>query len=201
MRAAAPSLADCEFAEFLWARAMVSSRAFSLLSTEALVPMADMLDHQRPADVEWGYEHPTESFTMRAARDIAAGEVAYDSYGEKSNGKLLELYGFCVDDPRFDDTVLQISSAPDAATSFRVRASEMKEETDAVALLRRAIGSDRTAAELTAACDRALAAFPTTMEDDEAMLVGGQLTDEAWSCVRERLGEKRVLRAVRERYS
>ncbi len=222
---AAPQLGDCDFAEFLWARTLVPSRAFGLFGGEALVPMGDMLNHAAVPDVTWGYEHPLESFVMRATRPIARGEIVRDSYGAKSNARLLELYGFCLDDPTYDEALLGFAASdathPLHAGSmtlgrtlrgeqvFRVFGMPAREEAEAVSFVRRTLGGtaplavtdQRVAAAMRAACDRALAGFTTTDAADDAILASHHADDRARRCARVRAGERRVLAAVRARYA
>jgi histone-lysine N-methyltransferase SETD3 len=224
--AAVPQLAPCDFDEFLWARVLVPSRAFALLGSEALVPMADMLNHRRIPDVEWGYEHPTECFVLRAVHPIAAGELVHDSYGKKSNALLLELYGFCLDDVDRDEALLGLPQIDprhplaagtstfgrtvDEKRTFRVAVSAAQaEESAAVTYLRRMLGDSapldaddaRLKRTMADACDLALAAFSTTLEQDETLLASGELTARVRRGVRVRAGEKRALAAVRARYT
>jgi histone-lysine N-methyltransferase SETD3 len=224
MLEALPDTADCTFDEFLRVRTLVPSRAFAVLGSEALVPMADMLNHRQVPDVEWGYEHPTESFVMRAARDIAAGEALHDSYGKKSNALLFEIYGFCIDAPDRDEAELRLPAidprhplAGGTSTfgrsvggerAFLVSASAGRaEESAAVTYLRRALGTDaplegadpRVCRAMSDACDRALAGFPNAAHDD-ALLASPTLGVRARNCLRIRGGERRVLAAVRARY-
>jgi hypothetical protein len=225
MRSAVGRLADCSFDQFAAARALVPSRAFGVFGGEALVPMADMLNHAAVPDVSWGYEHPLESFVMRATRDIAAGEPVCDSYGAKSNMQLLELYGFCLDDSAYDETLLTFPlSTPDhplhrgsmtlgctvnGEQAFRVFMHAAREEREAVSYLRRTLGGaapldadePRVGAAMVAACDTALARYPTSVSDDETLISGGTLDPRSWGAVRARLGEKRVLAAVRARFA
>ncbi|HEY4218659.1 MAG TPA: SET domain-containing histone-lysine N-methyltransferase [Gemmatimonadaceae bacterium] len=223
---AVPALAGCTFEEFFWARTLVPSRAFALLGSEALVPMADMFNHRRAPDVEWGFEHPMDSFVMRALRPITSGERLHDSYGKKCNALLFELYGFCPGDGDRDEATVRFpvidASHPlaggtstfgrtvDGERTFRVSAAAAHaEEATAITYLRRLLGDhapleqtdSRVASAIVEACDRALAAYPTTVTEDDALLNNDGLSSRARNCVRVRAGEKRALGAVRARYS
>ena len=230
MVTAVPALADCSYEEFLRARTMVPSRAFAILGAEALVPMADMLNHRRVPDVEWGYEHPTESFVMRATRDIAAGEQVHDSYGKKSNALLFEIYGFCIDDPNRDEAELRLPAIDpghhlargtstfgrvvDEQRAFRVTTSpDGAEESVAVTYLRRLLGDTapleatdtRVRRMMVDACDRALSAFAPRSDgnsESPAKRASNAVSDErSRMCVRICAGERTVLSAVRARYA
>ena len=63
-----------------------------------MVPLADMLNHFRPAETRWGYNNSKGGFTMTTLKGIKNGEQIMDSYGRKSNRKYLLHYGFVMDD-------------------------------------------------------------------------------------------------------
>ncbi len=54
--------------DWLWARSIVGSRNFSInvdgISKSAMVPLADMLNHYRPAETKWGYNNAKKGFTI-----------------------------------------------------------------------------------------------------------------------------------------
>ena len=56
---------------------------------------------------------------------------------------------------------------------------------------------ERALAALAAACSTALSGFPTTLEDDEALLRSGSLGPLARNCVVMLIGEKQVLLRLR----
>jgi hypothetical protein len=57
-RQVAPEFRDYSLEEFSWARMMVASRNFGITigetKTDALVPLADMLNHYRPRETKYG---------------------------------------------------------------------------------------------------------------------------------------------------
>ena len=89
---------------------MVSSRCFTLQTTsgdiDALVPIADMLNHARPRETAYRVveqeeagggsraEGGTASFEMRMLQPMARGCAVHDTYGAKGNAQLLATYGF-----------------------------------------------------------------------------------------------------------
>tara|TARA_Y100000996_G_C22546309_1_gene651997 strand:+ start:1158 stop:2417 length:1260 start_codon:yes stop_codon:yes gene_type:complete len=87
---------------WLWARSIVGSRNFSIningIQKSAMVPLADMLNHFRPAETRWGYNNSKGGFTMTTLKGIKNGAQIMDSYGRKSNRKYLLHYGFVMDD-------------------------------------------------------------------------------------------------------
>ena len=88
--------------DWLWARSIVGSRNFSInvdgISKSAMVPLADMLNHYRPAETKWGYDNAKKGFTMTTLKGIKPRAQLMDSYGRKSNRKYLLHYGFVMDD-------------------------------------------------------------------------------------------------------
>ncbi len=87
--------------EFKWARMCVCSRNFGLiingLRTAALVPYADMLNHYRPRETKWQFDHHLQGFTIVSMQSIGCGMQVYDSYGQKCNHRFLLNYGFSVE--------------------------------------------------------------------------------------------------------
>ena len=87
--------------EFKWARMCVCSRNFGLiingLRTAALVPYADMLNHYRPRETKWQFDHHLQGFTIVSMQSIGSGMQVYDSYGQKCNHRFLLNYGFSVE--------------------------------------------------------------------------------------------------------
>ena len=88
--------------DWLWARSIVGSRNFSInvdgSRKSAMVPLADMLNHYRPAETKWGYDNNKKGFTMTTLKGIKPRAQIMDSYGRKSNRKYLLHYGFVMDD-------------------------------------------------------------------------------------------------------
>ncbi|KAK9868713.1 hypothetical protein WJX84_009251 [Apatococcus fuscideae] len=83
-----------------WARSVVWSRAFRVPLGEqghglALVPFADMLDHDPNAHIAWhaGFTG-ADDFQMVTFSPISKGSVLCNNYGFKSNEELLLSYGF-----------------------------------------------------------------------------------------------------------
>ncbi len=228
---------------FTWARLVIVSRVFGLtldgVPTRCLVPLADMLNHRRPAqaDVSWGYSEELQRFTMHAARDIARGEPVCDTYGEKSNVRYLLGYGFVLEDNLEQETVTLELALPHDRWELRRREvlglpaggtrsctlpyrCELDDAlTEALIFLRVALANApelsalldgtrtpasplspvnerRTRRALHDVCRRALADYPTTIEEDERLLAAGGLDPRVRSCVVVRLAEKRVLERV-----
>jgi protein-histidine N-methyltransferase len=117
VRRAVPILHDMSLHEFFWARTAVITRVFGLtiggVATEALVPLADMMNHRRPPDVDWSYDDAAGAFLMRASRDIAKGEEICDSYGRKPNGRFFVHYGFALPSCADDEADVRLSLSRD----------------------------------------------------------------------------------------
>ncbi len=190
------------------ARALVSSRVFGLQTSggivDALVPMADIPNHRRPPETSWSYDEARGVFEVRPTRAFAPGEAVHTSYGAKCNARLFLHYGFCLDHNECNEAVVH-----ELGTDFRLTASaDTVGERALVSALEADAGdvSDDqaahfVAARIVAACDRALGAFATSADDDDALLAAGLSSDSLTNCILMRLGEKRVLSAVRQRYA
>lgn len=83
---------------FVAARLLVSSRVFGVVvegaKTDALVPVADMLNHHLPKQTSWFYCDRRQGFVIQSLRPIEAGSEVFDSYGQKCNSRFLLNYGF-----------------------------------------------------------------------------------------------------------
>ncbi len=99
---------------FYWrARATVLSRSFALQakaeSKQALVPMADLFNHSIPPQIKWRFADSGQSFSMTCASAASAGQQLHDSYGRKSNTRLLQNYGFVLSGNADDEGVVWLS--------------------------------------------------------------------------------------------
>ena len=116
LRRAIPAFRDVSVREFFWARTAVITRVFGLklgtASMEALVPLADMLNHKRPPDIDWSYEDAEGAFILKAIRDIRAGEELTDSYGRKPNGRYFIHYGFALQSGADDEAEIRLAIPP-----------------------------------------------------------------------------------------
>ena len=121
-------LSTLSYATWLAARTVVTSRRFSHESGSALVPFGDLLNHAPDPEVDWAWEDG--AFVLTTRRAVPAGAELHDSYGSKSNTRLLLSYGFTLPDnpdeevllPRPNDGVLVLPRAESP------RAAEVVEE-------------------------------------------------------------------------
>ncbi|KAJ1648736.1 hypothetical protein LPJ64_000055 [Coemansia asiatica] len=89
---------------YVWAASAVSSRAFSkelvrgydeqTASSEVLLPLLDMMNHQPRRRVTWAALDSGIEFVTGTV--IKAGEQIFNNYGPKSNEELMMGFGFCV---------------------------------------------------------------------------------------------------------
>lgn len=181
-------LAGVDRATFTWARLAVGSRAFAItvdgVATNALVPLADLINHAPTPVTRWAYDQDAAAFTLTALVDIAAGAELTDSYGAKGNGQLAVQYGFTIPDN------------PDDAAELAGRVVTAADDDELARALWKQLGRDvappaQVAAALQAACAAALARLPP--DDDAALLARPELTPRARDFVRARAGERRVL--------
>lgn len=93
--------------DFCKARMSANSRIFAITvgnqETEALAPLADMVNHQVVRNASWTYSNERGGFVVKAEKPIAKGEQIFDTYGTKSNTRYLLSYGFIQDSNVFDD--------------------------------------------------------------------------------------------------
>ena len=87
--------------DFIWCRTVVGSRNFGInidnIHRVALVPISDLLNHDKDPDVTWGFNQKSRSFKMISNRYLKKGKAITDTYGSKSNMKYLLFYGFTLE--------------------------------------------------------------------------------------------------------
>ena len=92
---------NISFSDFFTMRIIISSRIFGIkingIKVDALVPLADMLNHSSHNQTSWYYDDQIESFVVQAIEDIKEGDEIFDSYGKKPNSSYLLNYGFTID--------------------------------------------------------------------------------------------------------
>jgi hypothetical protein len=225
--------------EYLWAKCAIMSRLHHVVigqqNTRALVPLADMPDHDANANVRWEYE-ASQGFIYTAKREIEEGEVLTIDYRTTNNSSSFRIFGFCPAGEVNNQTEIHLPSMPSShpfyeyaknlgllragKRSFRVSANHNKANARAMfSYLRlyplqdlsgmgrnKARESDKGEIDfvslsnemdalsmLAMACDEQLECFPTSIEEDEALLQLDDLPINASNAVRVRLGEKKVL--------
>eukprot|EP00470_Lotharella_oceanica_P004354 CAMPEP_0170175232 /NCGR_PEP_ID=MMETSP0040_2-20121228/8332_1 /TAXON_ID=641309 /ORGANISM="Lotharella oceanica, Strain CCMP622" /LENGTH=366 /DNA_ID=CAMNT_0010417147 /DNA_START=197 /DNA_END=1297 /DNA_ORIENTATION=+ len=105
---------DYSFEWFVWARLCVLTRVFGIekngRSMDALVPVADMLNHSNTPTVSWYYDDASKGFVMTAEKEIKKGSQVFDSYGIKSQGRFFVNYGFTIENLfRFNEAVISVT--------------------------------------------------------------------------------------------
>lgn len=81
----------------------MAARQLGGQKTDALVPLADMLNHYRPRETRWTFREGDDAFVISSLRPLQMGNQVFDSYGKKCNSRFLLNYGFTVEDNRDDD--------------------------------------------------------------------------------------------------
>lgn len=88
------------YQEFVNAKIAVQSRIFGVKikgkDTVAMVPYADMYNHNRPCQTTWYYDDNLKGFCIKAKEEIERGDQIYDTYGMKSNADFFCNYGFLI---------------------------------------------------------------------------------------------------------
>ncbi|KAH7533519.1 ribulose-1,5 bisphosphate carboxylase/oxygenase large subunit N-methyltransferase, chloroplastic isoform X2 [Ziziphus jujuba] len=82
---------------FKWSFGILFSRLVRLPSMDgrfALVPWADMLNHDCEVETFLDYDKSSQGVVFTTDRSYQPGEQVFISYGNKSNGELLLSYGF-----------------------------------------------------------------------------------------------------------
>ena len=85
------------------------SRIFGItireVKTDALVPLADMLNHRAPKQTVWSYSDMHEGFVIEAVTEIDKNKEIFDSYGRKCNSRFLLNYGFILPNNESNEVV------------------------------------------------------------------------------------------------
>lgn len=91
-------------------RLLVCSRVFGIMmdrvKTDAMVPLADMLNHHIPKQTSWYYCDRSRGFIIQSMKDIPLGAEIFDSYGQKCNSRFLLNYGFTLPSNIHNEVVL-----------------------------------------------------------------------------------------------
>ncbi|KAH0944047.1 hypothetical protein HID58_003684, partial [Brassica napus] len=114
---------------FKWSFGILFSRLVRLPSMDgrfALVPWADMLNHNCEVETYLDYDKSSKGVVFTADRPYQPGEQVFISYGNKSNGELLLSYGFV---PREGTNP---SDSVELAMSLRKNDTCYKEKLDAL---------------------------------------------------------------------
>lgn len=171
IRARVPAFADLDATEWMEARTLVTSRSFACGEGDALAPVADLLNHASAPVATWTCD-PVGGFRLRIVRPVPAGAEITQSYGPKSNARLLLGYGFTLAENAHHDVEIEVGEHG----FFRLSAAEDAESARLVA----ALGGR---AAVAAFCRGRLAELPGPEEEDPAVV----------SALRVRESERRVL--------
>ena len=88
--------------DYIWGRIAVVSRVFHIdldnnESSEGLVPMADMLNHEIEPATTWCFDNKKNSFVISSNRFMKKNNEIFDTYGPKCNSRYLVNYGFTLE--------------------------------------------------------------------------------------------------------
>lgn len=110
LREATSQFDDYTLEEFMWARTAISSRSFSfrqgIHKLVAMVPLLDMCNHDHSPNAGW--QGDESGFTLRALKSIHASQELFISYGDKSNNRFYNGYGFVPKDGYGDTARINI---------------------------------------------------------------------------------------------
>eukprot|EP01083_Nonionella_stella_P108529 315780_1 len=107
------------FDDFVWARTVVITRIFGLMihgtKTEALVPIADMLNHEHSHRVQtaWGFSDRRNGYLMGVHQNgyFRKGAELFDTYGRKDQSRFFVNYGFTLKDNQADNEAFMVLRA------------------------------------------------------------------------------------------
>jgi histone-lysine N-methyltransferase SETD3 len=98
---------------YAWGRCIYFTRTFTVkisgVRTNALIPLADMLDHSASPNVLWGSES-SRGFFFSAVKNVEINEPLTISYWRKCSGYTLAYFGFCLEG--CPDNVAEIALPP-----------------------------------------------------------------------------------------
>ena len=185
--------------QFFKALLLVNSRNFGIMvdgkESNAMVPFVDLLNHTRPpSETEWTFNKTEDAFTLTTTSFIPSGSSVYDSYGKRCNTRLFVGYGFTLkDNPENMATVDEVDlmlgwDNPVTQSFMRTMLGKYSSRID--------VGQKTHAVQrIRERVQKALAAFETTLDQDEATLQ----MHESLLPLNERkilgmiMGEKRIL--------
>lgn len=104
------------YQDFVNAKIAVSSRIFGInikgVATVAMVPYADMFNHNRPCQTKWYFDDNLKGFCIKATEEIKRGDQIYDTYGLKSNAEFFRNYGFLIPENERNTYAIRIKLEP-----------------------------------------------------------------------------------------
>jgi histone-lysine N-methyltransferase SETD3 len=223
--------------EFTWARCVVSTRVHGVKvegrRVLAMVPLSDMFNHSANNNADWTVA-PDGDFFVMAEYAVAAGSPLFEKYGKRCNARLLEDYGFCLEDNPYNVAEIRLQPIP-ADHPFFEHAKQLGKnqwnrqvfhvmsacDDDAAKsmfsylrlacfdgaphLLRQGIDLNQlppisrqneiaALTTLESACESRLQQFPTSVEEDDALLADGALGCNLRNVVMIRRHEKIILK-------
>lgn len=206
---------DIDFDAFVRGILLVNSRNFGIQldgqSTNALVPLADLLNHERPpAPTTWQFDEERGAFTVVVTKPggIPALSAVHDSYGHRCNTRLFVGYGFTLrhnpDNKALVDGMHELmlgwhhKPTLQYLASMRQLVANRAGHTGKHDWSQKALSLELELAALQLArdgCQRSLSAFKTTWAEDlEKEKTFDTLSFNQRNILTMVMGEKRVLR-------
>lgn len=176
LRRSALGFSSLSYATWLATRSVVTSRRFTHDSGSALVPFGDLLNHAVDPEVDWDWVEG--AFVLTTRRAVPAGAELHDSYGSKSNTRLLLTYGFTLPDNP-DDEVFLARGGDDVVLLPRADAPRAA-EVEAKLGLDRARERRRLRAELEARLPRLPEPDPALPIDARRIVEGERAVVAGW---------------------
>ena len=107
---------------FIKFRIYADSRIFSYTKNndqeEGLVPYADLLNHSNNPNTTWYFNDSTNEFIVEATKNIKKNHEIYDSYGDKSNTRLVIYYGFSIPNNPHSELSFSYKNKPITLTRY-----------------------------------------------------------------------------------
>ena len=199
-----------------WAYGLVTSRCFTMSDgdTFAFVPFLDLCQHDSPPAADFASDG--EAFHLRALRPLDAGEQVTICYGDDYNSRrMFKQYGFAPEDgvetdadllrelcpQRASDTeVLKPSDLEPLLAAFKAHNESPLATPARLTAVYDAITDDSAPAApaLLAALRDVSAAFPTSLDEDEASMLTPAKDPRARAVLEYRVQRKRLLRLAEQ---
>ncbi|MCQ2820174.1 MAG: SET domain-containing histone-lysine N-methyltransferase [archaeon] len=107
-----PEYKKYNYEDFRKYRMLVGSRIFGVtindISTDIIVPYADMLNHKEPRETHWTFNQKKNAFMVDAEMEIDTGKEVFYSYGRKCNSRFFLNYGFTIENNPDNEYPLKI---------------------------------------------------------------------------------------------
>lgn len=185
------------FKTYLWATAVVTSRCFDLNSTlrHTLVPFADLLNHDETSGTRWGLSNAQAQVLLYSYDAISNGAQVFNNYGgDMSNLRSLTNYGFVQPHNLFNSEELRVNNGTEKAGKLFASLNVMQ----TIRLFARLAEPGGIWATCVAVLQNELSTKPTTISEDQTLLLSPALGERQRIAVTYRLERKLVLAKHRD---